>query len=102
MIVKLLDLDLINLNLDDKEILTNQVKIERHFQPVIVDDIDILIYKTRNLDFYQKKVIERGISYAREKIKSRDTRVPLPKPCHFIIYGGAGCETSNVVNILKQ
>lgn len=54
----LLHPDFIHLNPDHLQTSTYQVKLESCFQPVTVDDIDSLIYKTRNLNFYKKSYWE--------------------------------------------
>ena len=49
---------------------------ERQFKPIEVDDINILCEKTRKLDFHQRKVVEKGINYARCLVKSQVPKKP--------------------------
>ena len=58
--------------------------------------------KTRNLDFYQRKVIEKGIKYCRNLVKSLKSKNSPCNPCNTIVLGGAGSGKSTVINILKQ
>ena len=81
--------------------LRNNVK-EKTFKAMEIDHIDVLLEKTRNLDYYQRKVVEVGIRYARNIIKSMKSRNPLPTAPNFMIHGGAGAGKSSVINIVKQ
>ena len=54
------------------------------------------------LDSYQRKVVERGISFARELKKSSRSKNPSPNPPKLILLGGAGSGKSATINILKQ
>ena len=67
-----------------------------------LDDIKLLREKTRQLDFYQQKVVERGISFCRNVVKAQNPKNCLPEPITTIVHGGAGCGKSTVINILKQ
>ena len=58
--------------------------------------------KQEKLDFYQKKVVEKGITYARSLVKSLKLKNPHPEPFSTIVMGGAGSGKSTVMNVLKQ
>ena len=75
---------------------------EKNYHRIEVDEERILLEKTRQLDFYQRKVIEYGISYARRLVKARKEKNSLPTPVLVNVNGGAGCGKSTVINILKQ
>ena len=77
-------------------------KAEKIYRPIQIDDIDLLRKSTRELDFYQRKIVERGVRYAREVVKSKHLRNPPPKPATVTGHGGAGCGKSTVINVLKQ
>ena len=91
-------------HLDPSEFLSleNDNKLEKSYRPIKVDDLDILKQKTRNLDYFQRKAVERGIRYARDVVKSRKIKNPPPVPARVIVHGGAGCGKSTVINVLKQ
>ena len=87
---------------DDLHTPENQNSVEKQFRQIRINDIDVLIQKTRNLDVYQKTVVERGIRYPRNLVKSRNCKASLPKPCNIIVHGGAGCGKTHIINILRQ
>ena len=77
-------------------------KAEKTYKQIEVDEIQVLEEKTMNLDFYQLKVIERGINYARRVVKSLKPWNNAPEIIKIMIHGGAGSGKSTVINILKQ
>ena len=58
--------------------------------------------KTRKLDYYQRQVIEVGIRYARNIVKSIKSKNRMPTAPKFMVHGGAGSGKSTVINIIKQ
>ena len=54
------------------------------------------------LDYYQKKVVEIGIHYARDVVKAVKSRQTIPDVPWLTVLGGAGSGKSSVINILKQ
>ena len=75
---------------------------EKSYRPIKVDNIEVLKEKSRNLDFFQRKVIECAIKYTRKVVKALNVKNPPPLPPRIIVHGGAGCGKSTVINILKQ
>ena len=67
-----------------------------------LDDLNVLLNKTRNLDFYQSKVVESAIRYSRSLVKSLKLKNPLPIPPKMMVHGGAGAGKTVVVNVMKQ
>ena len=57
--------DFQHLNPDDLDINVEDSTAEKQFKPIEIDEKSVLLEKTRNLDFYQRKVIEKGIKYCR-------------------------------------
>ena len=53
---KVLHPDFEHLNPEDLDIQDERKGSEKQFKPIEVENRDVLIEKTRNLDFYQKKV----------------------------------------------
>ena len=90
-------------HLDPAEYLISEKNpVERTYRPITIDSIDLLKENTRKLDVYQRKVVERGVRYAREVVKSKSLKNPPPKPVKLTGHGGAGCGKSTVINVLKQ
>ena len=89
----------------DIEALEQEVKkksIEKTYKAIELDEMEVLMEKTRKLDYYQKKVLEVGIRYARNVVKSIKSKNLIPKAPNFMIHGGAGSGKSSVINIVKQ
>ena len=98
----LLHPDYEHINPEDLHITEQTSKFEKVYRPIVVDDLKLLKEKTRSLDFYQRKVIERGIKYSRSVVKSLKNKNPPPQAKIVIVHGGAGCGKSTVINVLKQ
>ena len=94
--------DFEHLNPEDMDLQAEKVSYEKQFRPIEMDTMEDLLRKTRNLDFYQRQVIEKGIRYSRDLVKSLKTKNKCPDPCSTIVLGGAGSGKSTVINILKQ
>ena len=75
---------------------------EKEFRPIEVRPLNVLREHTRNLDFYQRKVMEIGVRYAKGLVKSRSGRNPLPTPPRVMVDGAAGAGKSCTINILKE
>ena len=69
---------------------------------IILDDIDQLLEKSKNMDFYQKKVLESAIGFARSLRKSLKSNTLSRKAPNIMVHGGAGSGKSTVINIMKQ
>ena len=57
-----------HLNLEDMNLQAEKTA-EKQFKPIVIDDRETLLRNTRKLDFYQRKVVEKGIYLARELVK---------------------------------
>ena len=57
---------------------------------------------TRSLDIYQRKVVDIGVKYSKDVVKSRKNKSKLPSPVYLMVHGGAGAGKSTVINILAQ
>ena len=88
----------------DFEALEQEVKrktIERT-KTFLFDDFEKLLDKTRKMDFYQKKVLESAIKYARRLRKHLKSKNPFQNAPNMMVHGGAGSGKSTVINIMKQ
>ena len=89
----------------DFEALESEVKkknTEKAHRKIDLDELDILLEKTRKLDFYQSKVVETAIKYSRNLVKSLRSKNTLPNPPKLMVHGGAGSGKSTVINVMKQ
>ena len=91
-----------HLNPDDLNIEKKTPQYEKVYRPIKIDPLHVLREKTRNLDFYQRKAVEKGIKFSRDVIKALKRKNPPPKLNVTIVHGGAGCGKTTVINILKQ
>ena len=89
-------------DLDAFEEEAKKKRAEKTTKQIEVDQIEILMEKTLNLDFYQRKVVEKGINYARRVVKSLKPWNTAPEATKIMIHGGAGSGKSTVINVLKQ
>jgi hypothetical protein len=79
-----------HLNPDELGLTEKPGRPERIYRAIEIDDMKVLREKTRNLDFHQQKVIEKGIQFSRKIVKSlKDKNIP-PKSLSVIVHGGAG------------
>ena len=88
----------------DFDILETDVKgkkFEKTYRTIEVDNIEVLLEKTRQLDYFKKKV-EIGIRYARNLVKSLKLKNSIPTPPWLTVLGGAGSGKSADINVLKQ
>ena len=90
-----------HLNPDDFKA-TENTKQEKKYRPIEVDNLDVLLKKTRSLDFYQRVVIHKGIEFSRKVVKARNPKNTYPEGKDVIVHGGAGSGKTAVINILKQ
>ena len=94
--------DFHHLNPEDLDIQVEKTTKERFFKPIDLDETKVLWKKTRSLDFYQRKVVEKGIRMARSIVKSRKEKNSFQESNCTIVLGGAGSGKSTVINVLKQ
>lgn len=94
--------DYIHLDPDNVHLNEQINQFERTFLPIQVEEDKILWKQTRQLDFYQRKVLHIGIQYARDLIKALNEKNPLPEAPLLMVNGGAGSGKSTLINILKQ
>ena len=69
---------------------------------LIIQETEVLEDKTQKLDQWQRKVIDTGIKYARDTVKSRKAPNKAPSAPKLVVTGGAGSGKSTVIEILCQ
>ena len=67
-----------------------------------LDETEILNNKTQQLDEDQRRVVDIGIQFARDTVKSSKWPNKSPKAPKLIITGGAGAGKSTVINVVCQ
>ena len=77
-------------------------RFEKTYRIINLDDFEVLLEKTQKLDYFQKKVVEIGVSYARHLVKALKYKNSFSNPPWLTVLGGAGSGKSTVINILKQ
>ena len=91
-----------DLNIEELEDEIRKKNLENNYRAMEVDDMCILLEKSKALDYYQRKVMEIGIRYARGIVKSMKHSNPIPDAPKIMVHGGAGAGKSCVINIVKQ
>ena len=76
---------------------------EETFRPIQVRPLQEVRSEARRLDFYQRKVLEIGITHARGIVKARGGKNPPPSSSPLtMVDGAAGSGKSCTINILKE
>ena len=90
--------------LDPGEFLQNERvnNVDKSYRKIELEDFDKLAQKTRMLDPEQRQIVDTGIKYAKDLIKSLSGNFEIPKAQLLITQGGAGSGKSTVINILSQ
>ena len=86
-------------NYEEIETNTKQQSIYRHID---LPNIHTLKEKTRQLDPYQRRVIDIGIKYAKDLVKARREGNQAPEPPYLMVHGGAGSGKSHTINALAE
>ena len=58
--------------------------------------------KTRNLDEYQRHIIDVGVKFSKDVVKARKNFSKPPESPLVMVHGGAGAGKSTVINVLAQ
>ena len=85
-------------NIDDIE--ERAGAIQNIYCKIDLPDIRILKEKTRQLDPFQRNVIDIGVQYAKDIIKSQREGNPIPTPPYLMVHGGAGAGKSYAIESL--
>ena len=74
-----------HLDIEDLE-LTEKRKSEKIYRPIEGDDLKVLCEKTRNLDFYQRRVVHKGIEFVWNVDNARNPKNKHIKPKNIIVH----------------
>ena len=80
----------------------DEIPIKSIYRKVEIQSKDILNQKTRNLDEFQRHVVNIGIKFAKDVVKSRNGFQKPPESPLLMVHGGAGAGKSTVIDILAQ
>ena len=72
------------------------------YRKIDIQPIKCLKEKTRKLDEYQRQVVDVGIKFSKDVVKSRNNFTKQPDPVFLMVHGGAGAGKSTVINVLAQ
>ena len=72
------------------------------FKKIIIPDDNTLKANTRNLDPFQREVLNIVIKYCKDEVKARRPGNKVPEPPMLMVHGGAGAGKSTVINIVAQ
>ena len=72
------------------------------YRKIEIKCLKTLKENTRSLDIYQRKVVDIGVKYSKDIVKSRKNCRKQPEPIYLMVHGGAGAGKSTVINILAQ
>ena len=92
---------------DDDFIKKNQAdeeKVDKKsiFRAVELPSDEELRASVQRLDVYQKEVINVGVKYCKDLVKSRCPENETPKPPLLMVHGGAGAGKSSVIKVLSS
>ena len=95
--------DYLHLDTDNfDEINEDKGPIQNIYRTIELPDINTLKEKTRQLDQYQRNVIDIGVKYAKDIIKSQREGNLNPIPPNVMVHGGAGAGKSHAINSLAE
>ena len=77
-------------------------RIQNIYRRIEIPDIKELKKMTQQLDPYQRTVIDIGVKFAKDIIKSQKEGNPLPKIPNLMVHGGAGAGKTFVITTLAQ
>ena len=75
---------------------------EKAYRRIELGNLDELAERTRKLDPEQRQVVDIGIKYAKDLVKSLSGNCEPPEPPLLIIQGGAGSGKSTVIGVLTE
>ena len=89
------------LNPDDLSVITER-ESSRCYKKIIIPSNEELINSTRELDPYQRELINAVVKYSKDLVKSRKTQNKPPIHPLIMVHGGAGSGKSTVIKVAAQ
>ena len=89
----------------DPDLLDNAeecIPIQSRYRKVDIPSLENLKESTRNLDEYQRHVVDVGIRFAKDMVMARKSFSTPPEAPILMVHGGAGAGKSTVINVLAQ
>ena len=88
----------------DPDLFENNEKVHSKniYRKIEIKCMNSLKSSTRSLDFYQRKVVNIGVKFSKDTVKSRKNANKGPDPVYLMVHGGAGAGKSTVINVLAQ
>ena len=93
--------DLAHLDPDQFEAYENKEQRGKSFKPIEVRPLNVLNVIVRQLDYYQRKILDIATQHARNLVKARSQYCSLPKP-PLLMVDGAGSGKSHVISIIRE
>ena len=91
-----------HINPDIVDDVKDEILMKSIYRKVEIQSMDILKEKTRNLDEFQRHVINKAVKFAKDIVKARNGfQKPPPSPL-LMVHGGAGAGKSTVIDVLAQ
>ena len=94
--------DYLHLDPENHEEIEENVPQQSIYRKIDLPEVNILKEKTRQLDPNQRRVIDIGIKYAKDIVKSRREGNTTPEPPYLMVHGGAGAGKSHTINALAE
>ena len=95
--------DYLHLDTDNVDEIEENVRhIQNIYRKIDLPDIKVLRSKTRQLDPFQRNVIDIGVKYAKDIVKARREGNPTPDPPYLMVHGGAGAGKSHTIEALTE
>ena len=92
--------DFIHLDPDNQDACRENTQQQNIYRRIDLPDYNILKEKTRELDQYQRKVIDIGVQYAKDIVKSKRENNRPASPPYLMVHGGAGAGKSHTITTL--
>ena len=91
-----------HINPDIADDTNDEVAVKSMYKKVEIQSLDVLKKKTRDLDEFQRHVVNVGIKFAKDVVKSRNSFQKHPDSPLLMVHGGAGAGKSTVIDVLAQ
>ena len=94
--------DYCHINPDIVDDMKDEVLFKSMYRKIEIQPLEVLKKMTRDLDECQRQVVNVGIKFAKDIVKSRNNFGKPPDSPLLMVHGGAGAGKSTVINVLAQ